>query len=634
MPSTYSTNLALELIGTGDQAGVWGNTTNTNLGTLIEQAISGYVTQAVATGTDTTITIPNGATGVARNMYIELTGTGGTNTNLIVPSNKKLYFIFNNSTGAVTVKVSGQTGVSVPQGKKVVLVSNGTDIVNGINYIADFGTNSFTVTNLTATSATITTLTGTSAGITTISSGSANITQLQSTSATITTLTGTSANIATLSGTTATFTSATVTNLALTSVTLSNLNIASANITTLTSSSATISTTLALSGGTANGVLYLNGSKVATSGSALVFDGSKLGINRTPSAGYALDVDTSNGSYQRITGSDQGNVRLRFDNGGTGGRIWELVGGLSGANNADFSIRDVTGGTSPLVITSTSLYTASGINVGIGTSSPSYRFQAVRSGDGITAGISGGTYGIRFDNGGTFSSGASTIHGVDSTLTGSYQQLNINGSVLTFQTSATESARITSDGYFKAQANAAYISSSGLYHEFVGDSANAYIFRIVNDGNNANRYGMSIQCGADNAAGTNYALVFDDGDGTRQGEITFSGGTTTYGTSSDYRLKENIQPIENALDRLAQLKPVKWNWKRNGLESEGFVAHELQEVVPIAVAGEKDAVNENGDPVYQSVGAANVVPLLTKALQEAMTRIEQLEAKFAALESK
>jgi hypothetical protein len=105
--------LALELIGTGDQAGTWGNTTNTNLGTLIEQAISGYVTQAVSTGTDTTITIPNGATGVARNMFIELTGTGGTNTNLIVPSNKKLYFIYNNASGAVTVKVAGQTGVSI-----------------------------------------------------------------------------------------------------------------------------------------------------------------------------------------------------------------------------------------------------------------------------------------------------------------------------------------------------------------------------------------------------------------------------------------------------------------------------------------------------------------------------------------
>ena len=135
MSSTYSTNLAIELMGNGDQAGNWGSTTNTNLGTLIEQAISGYVTQAVATGTDTVITIPNGASGVARNMFIELTGTGGASTNLIVPVNKKLYFIYNNASGAVTVKVSGQTGVSVPVGAKVALVSNGTDIVVAENYM-------------------------------------------------------------------------------------------------------------------------------------------------------------------------------------------------------------------------------------------------------------------------------------------------------------------------------------------------------------------------------------------------------------------------------------------------------------------------------------------------------------------
>jgi len=135
MSSTYSTNLAIELMGAGEQAGNWGSTTNTNLGTLIEQAISGYTTQAVVTGTDTTITIPNGATGVARNMFIELTGTGGASTNLIVPANKKLYFIYNNSTGAVTVKVSGQTGISVPAAAKIVLVCNGTDIITATNYM-------------------------------------------------------------------------------------------------------------------------------------------------------------------------------------------------------------------------------------------------------------------------------------------------------------------------------------------------------------------------------------------------------------------------------------------------------------------------------------------------------------------
>ena len=139
MASTYSTNLALELIGTGDQSGTWGATTNTNLGTLIEQAVSGVVTQAMA-DSNQTITIPNGATGVARNMFIECTGALTAGRQLIVPANKKLYFIYNNTTGgfAITVLVSGQTGVSVPNGKKVVLVMNsaGTDIVDATNYMS------------------------------------------------------------------------------------------------------------------------------------------------------------------------------------------------------------------------------------------------------------------------------------------------------------------------------------------------------------------------------------------------------------------------------------------------------------------------------------------------------------------
>ena len=133
MSSTYSTNLALELIGTGDQAGNWGSTTNTNLGTLVEQAISGYVTQSMP-GTDVTLSMTQGASATARNMYIQLTGTGGAS--LIVPVNKKLYFIYNGTSAATTVKVSGQTGVSVPAGARMGLVCNGTDVVQAVNNFA------------------------------------------------------------------------------------------------------------------------------------------------------------------------------------------------------------------------------------------------------------------------------------------------------------------------------------------------------------------------------------------------------------------------------------------------------------------------------------------------------------------
>jgi hypothetical protein len=156
MASTYSTNLALELIGTGDQSGTWGITTNTNLGTLLEQAISGYTTYSATGGTDT-ITIPNGASGTARNMFIEFTGTGGGT--VVVPANKKLYFIYNNTSSAITVKVSGQTGVSVPAAAKALLVCNGTDVVAATNYmpyltldsalpVASGGTGATTLTGL------------------------------------------------------------------------------------------------------------------------------------------------------------------------------------------------------------------------------------------------------------------------------------------------------------------------------------------------------------------------------------------------------------------------------------------------------------------------------------------------------
>jgi len=141
MSSTYSTNLALEMMGTGDQAGNWSQTNNLNIGTLLEQAVSGYVTQAITDGADTVITIPNGASGTARNMFIECTGSLTGARNLIVPSNNKLYFIYNNTTGgyAVTVKVSGQTGVSVSSGAKLILVSNGTDIINATTYLNSVG---------------------------------------------------------------------------------------------------------------------------------------------------------------------------------------------------------------------------------------------------------------------------------------------------------------------------------------------------------------------------------------------------------------------------------------------------------------------------------------------------------------
>jgi hypothetical protein len=179
--ANYSTNLRLTLLDTGEGAGTWGNTTNTNMGTLLEQAISGYDVQTLTSGTTLTLTIPNdGASAVARNMYLEFTGDGST---VIVPSNKKLYFVYNNCTsGTVTMKVAGQTGVTVDKGDRVILVSDGTDIVEATSYSTGIGT-SLTLTTLTAASANITTLTAASANITTLTGTNAAFTSLTLTNA-------------------------------------------------------------------------------------------------------------------------------------------------------------------------------------------------------------------------------------------------------------------------------------------------------------------------------------------------------------------------------------------------------------------------------------------------------------------
>ena len=137
MASTYSSNLGIELIGSGEQSGTWGTTTNNNLGTLLEQSICGYGAAAVTTGNTTTITMPNGASGTARNMVISVTGTGGASTVLAVPDSRtKIYTIFNGATGAITVRTVSGSGISVPTSTKAILYCDGTNVVDAVNYFS------------------------------------------------------------------------------------------------------------------------------------------------------------------------------------------------------------------------------------------------------------------------------------------------------------------------------------------------------------------------------------------------------------------------------------------------------------------------------------------------------------------
>jgi hypothetical protein len=123
-------------------------------------------------------------------------------------------------------------------------------------------------------------------------------------------------------------------------------------------------------------------------------------------------------------------------------------------------------------------------------------------------------------------------------------------------------------------------------------------------------------------------IAFINGNGT-VGTIATSGSSTTYSTSSDYRLKENVVPMEGALDRVDSLKPSRFNFIADADKTvDGFLAHEVAEVVPEAITGEKDAVDEEGNAIYQGIDQSKLVPLLVGAIQELKAEIETLKSQI------
>ena len=133
---------------------------------------------------------------------------------------------------------------------------------------------------------------------------------------------------------------------------------------------------------------------------------------------------------------------------------------------------------------------------------------------------------------------------------------------------------------------------------------------------------------------TGKMISFRGNDDTEEGSIVIGTTDTAYNTSSDYRLKENQVAISNGITRIKQLKPYRFNWKKDDTKTvDGFFAHEVTPVVPEAIYGTKDAVDSDGNIIKQQIDQSRLVPLLTAALQEAIAKIETLETKVAALEA-
>ena len=168
---------------------------------------------------------------------------------------------------------------------------------------------------------------------------------------------------------------------------------------------------------------------------------------------------------------------------------------------------------------------------------------------------------------------------------------------------------------------------------------NIHVFSIINNSDYSAMYINKISAGGI----TDYRWIDFRFDGSAVGKIWYTSNDVVLAQVSDYRLKENVVGITDGITRIKQLNPIKFNFKSDApckdpsILNEGFLAHELQAVIPQAAYGTKDGtkLNEEGQtvPDYQEVYTPKMIPTLTAALKEAIAKIETLETKVAALES-
>ena len=261
-------------------------------------------------------------------------------------------------------------------------------------------------------------------------------------------------------------------------------------------------------------------------------------------------------------------------------------------------------------------------NVGIGTSSPSLRLSVASStnNDGIditnasNANTAAKTTRITFS--GTDTAGTKKEAANIYVIPG---EAGYSNTVMAFYTRSAD-----------VVAERMRLSSAG--NLYIGTTAPATAqTKVAIEWNASTQYGLSFKTtSATYSAGP---ILFLNSVGAVVGNISQSESIVSYNSASDYRLKENVLPMTGALAKVAALKPVTYTWKLDGSSGQGFIAHELQEVVPDCVTGAKDAVDENGNIRPQGVDTSFLVATLTAAIQEQQAIISAMEARLAALEA-
>jgi len=261
-------------------------------------------------------------------------------------------------------------------------------------------------------------------------------------------------------------------------------------------------------------------------------------------------------------------------------------------------------------------------NVGIGTSSPTGSLEiATSSATSIVANSSNATGGwIEYKRSGTTYAYIGNAGALTGSNTDDLAIQAIAGKSLRFQTNGNNT-RMVIDTSGRLLINSPSFTE-GMVSIKCSSSSSGISIGVLTNGDNA--------------------VNFYNSSNTYVASIVVNSGTIVYGTVSDYRFKENILPMTNALEKVSLLKPCTYTWKNNGDVGQGFIAHELQEVIPDAVSGKKDAmetyIDENGDEQTrikpQGVDTSFVVATLTAAIQEQQALIESLTTRLTALENK